>query len=84
MTRLAKINVGPGQTFDLSMLGKVREPALGERLPTDVVEAVLAAGWRTADIAAPGCQIVGTRRMGGLISEAACERLAGGPTAANR
>ena len=32
-----------GQTFDLSMLGKVREPALGERLPTDVVEAVLAA-----------------------------------------
>jgi hypothetical protein len=32
-----------GQTFELNVLGKVQKPALGEGLPTDVVEAVLAA-----------------------------------------
>ncbi len=33
------------------------------------VDAVLNAGWRTADIAAPGQQAVGTIRMGELIRE---------------
>jgi hypothetical protein len=32
-----------GQMFELNVLGKVQEPALGEGLPADVVEAVLAA-----------------------------------------
>ena len=33
------------------------------------VDAVLAAGWRTADIAKPGEKTVGTREMGRLIRE---------------
>lgn len=36
------------------------------------VEDVLAAGWRTGDIMAPGCRLVGSRRLGELIAEAAC------------
>jgi len=39
------------------------------------IEEVLAAGWRTADIMAPGCREIGTRRMGELIADAACARL---------
>lgn len=42
------------------------------------VEDVLAAGWRTADIMAPGCRQVGTRELGALIGAAACARLGGG------
>ncbi|HXH81637.1 MAG TPA: isocitrate/isopropylmalate family dehydrogenase, partial [Candidatus Tectomicrobia bacterium] len=34
------------------------------------VEQVLAAGWRTADLAAAGGSVVGTRRMGDLVVEA--------------
>ena len=33
------------------------------------VDQVLAEGWRTADIAKPGEEIIGTVRMGGLIRE---------------
>lgn len=33
------------------------------------VDAVLAEGWRTADIAKPGEKTVGTREMGRLIRE---------------
>jgi 3-isopropylmalate dehydrogenase len=39
------------------------------------VESVLAAGWRTADVMGPGCRLVGTRQMGELVAEAACEHL---------
>ena len=39
------------------------------------VEDVLAAGWRTGDIMAPACRLVGTRRMGELIADAACARI---------
>ena len=35
----------------------------------DAVDAVLNEGWRTADIAAPGQQVIGTQRMGQLIRE---------------
>ena len=35
----------------------------------DAVDAVLNEGWRTADIAAPGQQAIGTQRMGQLIRE---------------
>lgn len=34
----------------------------------EAVEAVLAEGWRTADIASPGCRLVGTREMGDLVA----------------
>lgn len=34
------------------------------------VDAVLAAGWRTADIAEPGIAPIGTRKMGQLICQA--------------
>lgn len=47
------------------------------------IEEVLAAGWRTADIMAPGCRAVGTRRMGELITEAACARLLPGAAASD-
>ena len=43
--------------------------------PADAIEAavdaVLAEGWRTADIAEPGVTPVGTRKMGELI----CQKL---------
>ena len=35
----------------------------------DAVDAVLNEGWRTADIAAPGQQVIGTQKMGQLIRE---------------
>ena len=35
----------------------------------DAVDAVLNEGWRTADIAAPGQQAIGTQKMGQLIRE---------------
>ena len=35
----------------------------------DAVDTVLNEGWRTADIAAPGQQVIGTQRMGQLIRE---------------
>jgi 3-isopropylmalate dehydrogenase len=41
------------------------------------IEDVLAAGWRTADIMAPGCRRTGTRDMGRRIARAACSRLGG-------
>jgi 3-isopropylmalate dehydrogenase len=60
-----------GQIFSLSMM--LREsfwlPHLSEKIEA-VIEATLAAGWRTADIAAPGCKVIGTREMGKRISEA--------------
>ena len=37
------------------------------------VDAVLAAGWRTADIAEPGVVPIGTKKMGDLI----CAKLEG-------
>ncbi len=39
------------------------------------VESALAAGWRTPDVAAPGCRVVGTRALGQRIGEALYERL---------
>ncbi|MEN8174169.1 MAG: isocitrate/isopropylmalate family dehydrogenase [Pseudomonadota bacterium] len=53
--------------FDLELIARAIEAA---------IEQVLGDGWRTADLMAPGCREVGTRRMGELIAEAACDRLA--------
>jgi 3-isopropylmalate dehydrogenase len=35
------------------------------------VEDVLAAGWRTSDVMAPGCRCIGTREMGRRVADAA-------------
>lgn len=61
-----------------SMVFMLREHFDLEGLATAImqgVEDVLAAGWRTADVMAPGCRFVGTRRLGELIADAACARL---------
>ena len=59
-----------GQILSLAML--LRE-SLGIRRAADCVESALAAawrqGWRTADVAEPGCQIVGTRAMADCVAE---------------
>ena len=47
-------------SFDLPAEAKAIETA---------VDAVLNEGWRTADIAKPGEEVVGTLKMGGLIRE---------------
>ncbi len=52
-----------------SGLGLTKETALVER----AVEAVLAAGHRTADLAAPGQPTVTTKQMGDLVAEA-CDK----------
>ena len=60
-----------------SMIFMLREHFDLEKLALAIqqgVEDVLGAGWRTADIMAPGCRLVGTRRLGELIAEAACVR----------
>lgn len=41
----------------------------------EAINAVLAAGWRTRDIMAPGCREVGTREMGARLCQALHERL---------
>ncbi|MCI8479192.1 MAG: 3-isopropylmalate dehydrogenase [Oscillospiraceae bacterium] len=38
----------------------------------NAIDSVLAEGWRTADIASPGDQPIGTQKMGGLICEKLC------------
>lgn len=60
-----------GQIFSLAMLlresfGMLSAAALIETS----VRQVLRAGWRTDDIAEPGCRVVGTREMGRLVAEA--------------
>ena len=54
------------ESFDLPVLAAALRGA---------VESTLAAGWRTPDIAAPGCRVVGTRELGKQIAEALHERL---------
>lgn len=36
----------------------------------EAIRAVWRQGWRTADMAEPGCRLAGTRRMGELVAEA--------------
>lgn len=60
-----------GQILAVAMM--LREsldlPAAAEAVES-AVEEVLAGGVRTADIATPGCRIVGTREMGACIAHA--------------
>ena len=60
-----------GQILSLSMLLRVsfRMFDLADRIEA-AVKQVLKEGWRTADIASPGCRLVGTREMGDRIAEA--------------
>jgi len=64
----------------LSMIFMLREHFDLDQIADGIergVEAVLTAGWRTADIMAPGCRVVGTREMGERIADAACLHLHG-------
>jgi 3-isopropylmalate dehydrogenase len=59
-----------GQILSLAMM--LRE-SFGLEADAGKIEAAVRAvwreGWRTEDIAEPGCEVVGTRRMGELIAE---------------
>jgi 3-isopropylmalate dehydrogenase len=59
-----------GQIFSLAML--LRE-SFGLDNAADLIEKSLAevwrAGWRTADLAEPGCRILGTKAMAGKVAE---------------
>ena len=66
-----------GQILSLCML--LRESFNLMDIASDIEHAIrktLHKGVRTADIAAPGCQIVGTNEMGQKIAEALQEKLA--------
>lgn len=62
-----------GQIFSLAMM--LRETF---RLPTeaqlieDSVRRVWQKGWRTADLAEPGCKMAGTRQFAELVAEEIC------------
>jgi 3-isopropylmalate dehydrogenase len=57
-----------GQILSLAML--IRE-SFGLTMPAGLIERAVRnawrAGWRTADVAAPGCRVVGTKAMTGHI-----------------
>jgi 3-isopropylmalate dehydrogenase len=59
-----------GQIFSVAMM--LREtfglPAAA-RLIEDSVRSIWRAGWRTADLAEPGCSIAGTRQFGELVAQ---------------
>ena len=56
----------------LEMCAEDDDPALAEEADAveRAVDAVLAEGWRTPDIAAPGQEFIGTQEMGRRIREA--------------
>jgi 3-isopropylmalate dehydrogenase len=60
-----------GQMQSLAMLLResFRRDAIAGRV-LEAIEATLAAGWRTADIMAPGCHEVGTLELGQRVAEA--------------
>ncbi len=45
--------------------------AVADRIEAAVTKT-LEAGWRTPDIASPGCKLVGTRELGSRIADAVC------------
>ena len=60
-----------GQIFSISMM--LRETfglRMKARLVEDSVRAVWRGGWRTADLAEPGCRVVGTRQFAELVARA--------------
>ncbi len=70
-----------GQILAVAMMlresfGLARE----SRLIEDAVASTWRTGWRTEDVAEPGCRVVGTREMGARVEEAVAA-LAGGRVA---
>jgi len=68
-----------GQILALAML--LRESGGFDRAAARIeaaLEEVWASGWRTADVAEPGCRIVGTREMGARIADAVSRPTAAG------
>jgi 3-isopropylmalate dehydrogenase len=66
-----------GQILSLAML--LRESfgmATAAACVENAVDEVLSAGWRTEDIAVPGCRCVGTRQMAELVAQAVRRRSA--------
>lgn len=60
-----------GQLCSLAMLLRVSfgQQGLARRIEA-ATEKVLREGWRTPDIASPGCRVIGTRELGQRIVEA--------------
>ena len=62
-----------GQIFSVAMM--LRE-TFGLRTEAQLVEnsvrGVWRNGWRSADLAEPGCKIVGTRQFGELVAGEIC------------
>ena len=60
-----------GQLCSLAMLLHVSfgQQGLAQRIEA-AMEKVLREGWRTRDIASPGCRVIGTRELGDRIVEA--------------
>jgi 3-isopropylmalate dehydrogenase len=60
-----------GQIFSVAMMlresfGLAREAELIE----DAVATVWRQGWRTEDLAEPGCRVIGTKEIGGRVADA--------------
>jgi 3-isopropylmalate dehydrogenase len=66
-----------GQILSLAML--LRESFGLEELAAGIesaIEVTVKSGWRTPDIAVPGCRVVGTREMGRRIADSLARLLA--------
>jgi 3-isopropylmalate dehydrogenase len=58
-----------GQIFSIAMmLRETFDLRMEARLMEDSVRAIWRSGWRTADLAGPGCRIAGTRQFGELVA----------------
>jgi 3-isopropylmalate dehydrogenase len=58
------------------MLRESFDWAAGAEAIEKAVETTLAQGYRTPDIAVPGCRVVGTRELAGLVCRAVEESAA--------
>ncbi len=62
-----------GQIFSVAMMLRETFGLRTEaKLVEDSVRGVWRNGWRTADLAEPGCKIAGTRQFGELVAEEIC------------
>lgn len=66
-----------GQIFSLAMLlHEAFDLPEAAALVEGAVEDVWRDGWRTADVAEPGCRVVGTREMAGMVAKRIAESAA--------
>ena len=62
-----------GQIFSVAMmLRETFDLRTEAQLLEDSVRAVWRSGWRTTDLAEPGCRIAGTRQFGELVAGEIC------------